>query len=242
MIGGLEKIDASWWSLLWTSGVLIAIYIILRFFNRLFGALTFSPWLRGPGKEILRKLLVLFEPVSFLLVVFLFVFIHPLEHGLIVALLIAILFPHLRNYLTGRLVVLENDLKVDDWVTSGKVNGKVLSRSRLGIKILGEKGPFHLGYMQLLADGYEKLSGYASGEYVRFQLEATPEANGRNQHRQIMHILSASPFVDWNSQPEVSQVSEVPPLWEARVLLRTESHYEDLAEMLREKGFYCKKL
>lgn len=239
---GLANINASWWSLLWLTLTLVAIYIGLRFLTRLFGVLNFSPWLRGPGREVLRKLLVLFEPVSAFLVGFLFVFINPLEHGIMVVLVIAALFPHLRNYLTGRLVMLENDLKTDDEVVSGNVAGKVLFRGRLGIKILGEKGPIHLGYMQLLQQGYEKLSGYASGEYVRFQLEALPEAVEKNPHRKIMHILSASPYVDWHSNPEVTQESEEPPIWVARVLLRTESHYLDLAEMLREKGFNCKRL
>ena len=237
----LAQMNASWWSLLWLASALVAIFLGLNFLRRLFDALSFSPWLRGSGREILRKLLVLFEPVSAFLVGFMFVFINPLEHGIMVVLLIAALFPHLREYLTGRLLILENNLEKDDEIISGSISGKVLFLGRMGLKVLGEKGPIHLSYMNLLKTGYEKISGYESGEYVRFLLDSSSEGNIQNQHRAIVHTLSASPFVDWNTHPEVSLHSETPPVWEARVLLRCESHYEDLAEMLREKGFNSKR-
>lgn len=238
----LSHINASWWSLLWLTGALVAIFLGLNFLTRLFDALTFSPWLRGPGREILRKLLVLFEPVSAFLIGFMFVFINPIEHGIMVVLLITALFPHLREYLTGRLLILENNLEKDDEIITGAIEGKVMFLGRMGLKILGERGPIHVSYRKLLEVGYEKISGYETGEYVRFLMDSQAEGNLQAQNRLIVHTLSASPFVDWNTHPEVSLHTETPPVWEARVLLRCESHFEDLAELLREKGFNSNRL
>ncbi len=237
----LVPIETTWWNLMLLALVLAAIHVGMGFLQRLLGLSTAFRSVRRPVQASLRIARIMFEPVATFLLAFVFVLINHLEHGALVLLAVIVSFPHLRNYISGRLLMLENTLQEGDEINFANLTGKIQQLGRLGLKLRNTEGLIHVNYQRLFAEGYTRVSSANSGEYVT--LEISPEIStedkkaGSNDKQRIATVLASAPYVDWHLRPYLEQIGEQSSNYRARVQLKKEAHLKDLVELLKEKGF-----
>ncbi len=248
----LVPISTSWWNLLLLALALAAVQVGIRFLQRLLDLSNTFRSVRGPVRSFLRIARVMFEPVATFLLAFVFVLINHLEHGALIVLAVVVSFPHLRNYVSGRLLMLENTLQEGDEIKFGSLTGKVRQLGRMGLKLRNPEGLIHINYKTLFTEGYTRLSSASSGEYVTLEIwhESEPESrseskpegthSANNDKQRIAIVLASAPYVDWHLRPHLEQIGEKASNFRARVQLKKEAHLKDLIELLREKGFLSK--
>ena len=154
----------SWWWLFLTAALLLGLYFLLEFGWRLVDGLKLRPGLRDFVRRWLWRGRIVYEPVAIGILVVAFVLINPFVHGIAVGILIAGAFMHFRNYLSGRMLRLENSLRIGEVITSGEIEGVITRMGRLGIKLREGGGLRHVGYHQLVSEGYVLVSGSETGE------------------------------------------------------------------------------
>lgn len=238
----LIPISATWWNLLVLALVLVGIFIGIGFLERLIEMSNAFRYVRKPAREIIRVVRILFEPVAVFLLAFVFVLINHLEHGALILLLIVISFNHLRNYVSGRILLLENAIQPGDEIKVGDVQGKILFMGRLGIKLRNQEGFVHLNFHRIFSDGYARLSSRDAGEYVTLEIAPHKMQGDVDYNHQIATLLAAAPYVDWHLTPSIKEKDETTATHQARVLLKKEAHLTDLISLLSEKGFLTKTL
>jgi len=227
----LIPITATWWNLLVLALVLVGIYLGLGFLERLIETS------RKTSREIIRVVRILFEPIAVFLLAFVFVLINHLEHGALILLLIVISFSHLRNYVSGRILLLENAIQPGDEIKIGSIQGKILFMGRLGIKLRNQEGFIHLNFHRIFSEGYARLSSRDAGEFVTLEIVPEQVENGIDYRHKIASLLAAAPYVDWHLKPSVKEKDQSTATHQARVLLKKEAHLTDLISLLSEKGF-----
>lgn len=235
-------VDGSWWQLLLLTGILAGLYFGLQFMRRLVVILGLRPGTRRPLENVLRKASIVFEPIALLMLLVAFLRINPLIHGATIALALLGTFHHVRNYLEGRLILLENKLRVGEAVSVGTVRGRLIRMGRLGMKIRHDHGLHHLGYHQLLQSGYVLESGSESGEFYRLKLRPREQSERSQYHQEALtQFLGTAPYVDWTHLPELTSTDEE-NTWLARVQVREETHLKDLLRLMQERGYDCETI
>lgn len=230
-------IDATWWNLLVLALVLTGIYLGLGILERTVGLSNAFRYIRGPIREILRVAYILFEPAAAFLLAFVFVLINHLEHGALVLLVVIVSFPHLRNYVSGRFLLLENALHPGDEISLEKLTGVIQQFGRLGLKLRNQEGLFHVNYQRMFTEGYVRKTSANSGEYVTLEINPHTTNPGNNEKQRIATVLAAAPYVDWHVRPSLEEIDEDKKAFRARVQLKKEAHLKDLVELLNEKGY-----
>lgn len=190
------------------------------------------------GLELLRTL---FEPVAILIIASVFLLIDPPLHGLLLAIILVMAFPHLRNYLNGRLVRVDNAIAVGKVLRSGAVRGRISFLGRLGLNLQTNEGLHYLSYTRLLSDGYTLISGEELGGY--YHLEFRPEsAPSEKMPARLMDLLATTPYLDWNHRPEFLPTGDQTDRIEVRVVLREDYQLYEFLELTKEWGFACSVL
>lgn len=233
----LAPISATWWNLLVLALALTGVYLGLGFLERLLDLSNTFRYFRGPVRESLRIARILFEPVAAFLLAFVFALINHVEHGALLILVIIVSFPHLRNYVSGRLLMLENSLQVGDEIDVGSIKGKVQQLGRLGLKLRNPGGLHHLNYQKLFSVGYARTSSANTGEYVTLEISPESTKTGNNDKQRIATVLASAPYVDWHLPPSLVKIGEQEDNFRARVQLKKEAHLKDLVALLKEKGY-----
>ena len=231
-------IQFTWWQLFKAAAWLALGYFLL---NRLARWLAFGqvgnlqlsvPWRRRlqAAASLVRTL---FEPVAVLLLAGIFVFINPGLHGLIVLLLLAAGFSSLRNYINGRILLLNNTMMTAHRLSTGGDTGLIARRGRLGLYLRVPEGLRYIPYTTLIEQGYTLLAGEDVGRLFHMRLTPSPNA----ALSRLPPLLASTPYLDRDQLPELK------PLpgngYEASLLLRDESYLPDLIQLIREWGWSC---
>lgn len=244
----LLKSYGSWWQLLLLVAFLLGLYFSLQFLQRMLVIVGLKPSTRRPLENLLRMSLIAVEPLGLLLILLALLRINPLLHGSIVVLALIGAFPHVRNYLSGRLVKLEDTLHVGEAVAFNGARGQIVRLGRLGMKVRQAGGLQHIGYHRLLTEGYVRESGSETGEFYRLKLafEETKEQGEkekRTNHRDTLtQLFGTAPFIDWAYLPELTDLGNTGHEWLARVQVREEKHLNDLIRLLKERGYTCETI
>lgn len=228
------------WGRLFIAGlILLTVYFILQFIRRLLERAAFMGSWQAPAMRFSRYILLIYEPLALVIIGGIFVLINPIFHGLIMGLLFLAGFPHLRNYLAGRVVQFDHHIDRGSRLRSGAFEGVVLEMGRLGLQLQTNEGLHHLTYARLLAEGYTLISGEEIGGF--YQLLIRPrEADEKVRHLQhLQNLLLTAPYLDWHHKPELTSGDTEQQTIEARVLVREENHLHDLVELIREWGYHC---
>lgn len=234
---GLITSTGSWWWLLLVAALLLGTYFLLEFGWRLVHAMRLKAGVRDfVGKWLWRSRIV-FEPVAIGILVVVFVIINPLVHGIAIGILIAGAFIHFRNYLSGRMLRLENSLRIGEEITTGEVQGEIIRMGRLGVKLREASGLRHLGYHQLVQQGYVLVSGSETGEFFSLHIRPQKELAAKVVEDELINLFATAPYIDWSFRPEIIPGSAENPDWVAKVQLRDSVHLPELIRLLGEAGY-----
>jgi hypothetical protein len=234
----LFDIQFNWWQLLKAAAWLALVYFLLNRLTRWLafgqaGRLQLSAAWRRRIQAAASLVLTLFEPAAVLLLVGIFIFINPGLHGLIALLLLVAGFSSLRNYINGRILLLNNTMMTAHRLATGGETGLIARRGRLGLYLRVHEGLRYIPYTALIEQGYTLLAGEDVGRL--FHMRLTPSPN--TTVSRLPALLASTPYLDRN------QIPELKPLpgggYEANLLLRDESYLPDLIQLIREWGWTC---
>ncbi|MCB0581624.1 MAG: hypothetical protein KDD10_20230 [Phaeodactylibacter sp.] len=236
----ITSFRVSWLGLLTLGAALLAFYSVLRLaYQLVLGTSVSSRLLRG-AQRLLRGALLLFEPLAIMAWSAFFVFINPGLHALLLGVLVLGGYPHIRNYISGRMIRLGHAIVPGKKLRSSDVQGVVSKLGNLGLYLQADDGRHYLSYARLLSDGYTLLSGEdVSGVYqliVQPDGDETPDGFAVK----LMDILATSPYLDWNHKPEWIADGGLDNQFELRVVLKQEGHLRELRQLLKELGYACR--
>lgn len=234
------ELNYTWGNLLKLVVILATIWLVLYFVRELFRRTIWFGKSQSSLLRVVEVLVLLFEPITVLLVITTFVLINPIPHGLILVLVIAGGFPHFKNYLSGRIVRFDSKVKVDKKLKTKEISGIIYEKERLGLRLKTAKGLQFIGYSQLLNQGYMLLADEEIGGFYKLRIEPkTEEEKSVNHLHKLQNLLISAPYLDRNYRPEITQDGN---LIEAQISVREKTHLTELSALIDERGYSCKVL
>ncbi len=191
---------------------------------------------RTAAITLLRKFLILFQPLAYIIALSVFVFINPVLHGVIMGLVLIFSFLHLKNYLSGRLVLLDGTITPGKHITVNGTSGTIGRCGHLGIQVMTPQGINHISYSNLLGKGYTITPDEPGSYHCKLQVSATVDKNPAENLKDLLH---ESPYIDsehgWIIQENQSHNSV-----ECHVYYP--ENLNELIESLKESGYIAKRV
>lgn len=230
----------SWLNLLGATIILLIVYLLMLFIDEVLSRqLQNNPWLIGLEKG-LYTLLRVYEIIVFLILGSIFVFINPLFHGGIFFAIILFSFSHIKNYVSGKLASLDDNLSVGKRLDIGTAKGVIVKMGQLGIHIRTSTGIRFISYTQLFLEGYNLVAVEEVGGFYQFELLPENKDASPNHIQRLMDEFLMTPYIDPNRQPELTYIDNTTKAMEARILIREDSNLDDLIQLINEWGYQCK--
>ncbi|MCH2045322.1 MAG: hypothetical protein MK212_14495 [Saprospiraceae bacterium] len=186
----------------------------------------------------LERTFIIYEPIAIILLASVWVLVDPVWHGILTLFLITITFPHIRNYITGRIIRLSNDIKLGKTVLLGKEQGAVSRLSSLGIYIMMDNGLRYFTYSQFAEQGYTILSGNDLGAYCTVVIELDGEKDAVQQKKWLFHMLMVVPYIDTSYYPNLLESEENQV--KVKLLLASSHYHQYLISLIEDWGYTCK--
>lgn len=215
------------------------IFVLLTVLERILALGKFSRVSIGGGfraflSKGVAKSLILYELVAICILVIVFVFINPLKHGLLILVFFAAGFSSLKNFINGRLILLNNSVARADRIRTPKGEGYIAEKGRFGIYLRTTDGLLHVPYTQLAEEGFSLVSGSSMGHIFQARLS-------RNEKKEVGHslysVLATMPYLDHQQTPDLrtSLEEEV----HTNLVLLNQKYLPDLIQALDEAGWKC---
>ena len=190
-------------------------------------------------RDILKYVLLIFEPLVFLGLLSYWVLINPFYHGFIVGLLLLINFRHFKNYFSGRILLFNHSFRLGSRLKNQKMSGIVTKIERLGIRLEFDKGVHFISYTDLLKEGYSLLDQKEKGGFFKLRINTLADTPPMTI-RELTLVLNESPYINWNYKPDIKTVENSEQgQWTAYITLHQERHLNDVIQLLEEKHFSC---
>jgi len=235
------NISAFTWANFFSIALLLLLtYVILRFVSELLDRSNIFGSYHATAERYVHRFLLVYELVVVLVLGASFILVAPFLHGLIVAALFAGAFPHIRNYICGRVVQFDKGVQVGNRLKFADHTGTIATIQRVGIKLRTSKGLQFINYSNLLREGYLLLAGEEIGGYYRLQIKPQEGNETKDNRRKLLDIFHVTPYLDWQQRPIIKATGDNDKL-DARVVLREERHLPDLIRLLEEWGYAVKK-
>lgn len=229
--------EFTWERLFLLAVILLALYFFIMLLARRLKHLGFPLTLKMAA-PLGRFINILYEPISILIFVGGFFLVRPIYHGLVLFALFALGYGHLRNYLSGRIILLGGGWQVGKQVEAGSVKGLIARLGRLGVYLQDTKGQHFINYAKLLTNGYTlSTDEEAGGLYNLLISQQAPEAI---DIQRLMDLLVKAPYVDWNHRPVLSTIDDQKTHLKAQIFLKEDRQLPDLVSLINEWGYQCK--
>lgn len=205
--------------------------------GRILRGLTWSTILSETNAIIVNKVfenfLLIYEPLVLLLLLSALIGVKPTMILPIVVILLIISHRHWRNYISRSVVMINKRIKRGVHIHSGGINGKVIKFGKLGTEVQTQKGIHVMSYQSLLDNGYTISEGDEISRLYTLQM-ITSGNNTYDAESQLLDRLANTPYIDWNTSPEI-EVSEIhKDNITLRVVLRDKSHLDEIVSLLHE--------
>lgn len=230
----------SWLGLSSLGIALLGFYFVLRLAYRLVAGVSVSSRLLTAGRRLLRSAMLLYEPLAILAWSAFFVFINPPLHSLLLGVLVLAGYPHIRNYVSGRMIRLGHAIVPGKKLRSGNVQGVVSRLGNLGLYLQADDGRHYLSYSLLWEYGYTLLSGEDVSGVFHLSVQREGEENHASFAVPLLDLLATTPYLDWNHKPEWITDGIPDSTLELRVVLKQEAHLRELIQLLEEGGYSCR--
>lgn len=227
----------SWTGFLTLSIGLLGLYFILQAAYRLSQRTSILGRWQSRVIDRIRQTLLIYEPIALFLLVGAFILINPILHGILIAFLLLTGFSHLRNYISGRIILFETPNLRGKRMRTGGVEGIVAQAGRLGLQVETSEGLHSLYYSQIQANGYTLLAGEEIGGVFQLYIESKGEEKSIKNPVHLLDQLATAPYVDWNHKPELLHTYIDKEGVQVRIWVQEESHLYDLLSLIQEWGY-----
>lgn len=226
----------SWFDLLVVALLLYGIYALLLLVRERLERTKRMEGFRAATYGIVAPFLLLYEPITVLVLALIFVFINPVLHGTILLLLIVAGFTRIRDYLSGRIVLFNPLISVGKRMKADKFTGVISRISRIGLYLQTGEGLHFVNYTTLLTHGYSLITGKDIGGYYQLHINATGD-DKEDTLRLLADRLTTTPYLDRSFRPELTFAGREEQRIQARVSVREEQHLKELLALLTEWGY-----
>lgn len=214
------------------------IYMLLRILYQKIQFSTLNRNLERVLFGLLERTFIIYEPVAIVLLTSVWVLVDPVWHGILTLFLIIITFPHIRNYMTGRIIWISNDIKIGKTILLGKEQGTVSKLAALGIYIMMDNGRRYFTYSQFAEQGYTIVSGSDLGEYCMVSIQLDKNKNPKQQKKWLLHMLMVAPYIDTSYYPNLIESEENQVKF--KLLLGNGNYHQHLIGLIEDWGYTCK--
>ena len=183
----------SWLGLSSLGIALLGFYFVLRLAYRLVAGVSVSSRLLTAGRRLLRSAMLLYEPLAILAWSAFFVFINPPLHSLLLGVLVLAGYPHIRNYVSGRMIRLGHAIVPGKKLRSGNVQGVVSRLGNLGLYLQADDGRHYLSYSLLWEYGYTLLSGEDVSGVFHLSVQREGEESHASFAVPLQDLLATTP-------------------------------------------------
>ena len=225
----------SWTDLLLAALLLYGIYAVLLLLRDRLERTKRVEGFRAATYGIVAPFLLLYQPLTVLVLALIFVFINPVLHGAVLLLLIAAGFSRIRDYLSGRIILFNPLIAVGKRMRTDKSTGVISKISRIGLYLQTGEGLHFVNYSTLLTQGYSLITGKDIGGY--YQLHITPPEGAKEPLQVLADRLTTTPYLDRSFRPELAYGGREQQRIDARVSVREELHLTELLALLNEWGY-----
>jgi len=226
-----------WTDLLLTAVLLFVGYLVLQFVHQRVKRKPILGQFTKPVEESLSAILLLYEPISILLLGIILLFINPLLHGILLLLIITTGFSRLRDYFSGRVLLFKPLVKEGKRMKTGKFTGVITQINRLGLYLQTSEGLHFVNYSSLLTEGYSLVTGREYGGYYQLNITPPPEAKEAHPFRFLEDKFLTTPYLDRSFRPELFPGDSQEHKIKARISVREEKHLRELLALMSEWGY-----
>jgi hypothetical protein len=241
MMEALETLimfQTTWLQLGWAALGLGLLFTLLKLLERwlALGKTAGPPlpdYLRTRFIRWLGRALVLFDLLAVAILGLTFVFIHPVRHGMLTAVIVVAGFSSLRNFINGRLLLLDKSIAGADHIRVGKREGRIAKRGRFGLYLRTVEGLVHVPYTQVVETGFSLVSGGNMGSFRHLHLR--PHEKNEGEPESLRHLLAYAPYLDRERPAELTPLPD--GSCSAKLILRQSRYLPDLILLLQEAGW-----
>lgn len=230
----------SWFGFISISLLLIIFQQVLVFFSRYLRDFWILGKTRIPVTDLSQKGLVILEPFIYVCILGLFIAINPITHAIVIVILSALMFQHIRDYQSGRIILYSSTIMHDKNIIAGKYSGSVVKMGKLGLHIRTPEGILYLNYSRILSEGFLLSAGEELREYCRVLVQAkSTDTTIQELKRQLNEALVTLPYIDWKFKPKISVSVQTEGELELKMLLHENVASEEVCRFLKEAGYHC---
>lgn len=234
----LVKHQLTWGQFLGLGIMILLSYIVLFFLKELVDRLPVPRNIKTKAHGVFHNILVIYEPLAFLVLLIAFIFINPLFHGLLIFLLILINFTYLKIYMSGRLLMLNEHIEEGTILRLKNGEGLVTHMGRMGLDLQTNEGLHRVSYDSILREGYVLVASDEIGGFYQLRV-SSKTASKVNHTTHLADLLATTPYIDWGHKPDILPLDDNNSEIEIRVLIKEESHLHDLIALIKEWGYSC---
>ncbi|MCP9236146.1 hypothetical protein [Lewinella sp. JB7] len=224
-----------WMDLLFAAVLLYGIYALLFMLRDWLMKAKRTEGFRAGAYRIIAPFLLLYEPITALVLAVIFLFVNPVLHGILLLLVVAAGFSRLRDYLSGRLVLFNPLIGVGKRMRTERHKGVISRIGRIGLYLQTGEGLHFVNYTNLLTGGFSLITGKDIGGY--YQLEMARPEGIDHPLQQLADRLTTTPYLDRTFRPELAYAGREQQRIHARLSVRDEKHLTELLTLLGEWGY-----
>jgi hypothetical protein len=215
----------------------VALFFLLRLADRLLART--DNW--GKALSIVKKwahyTLLIYEPLALILIASAFVLINPPFHGLMLAMVLLLAFGHVRNYISGRLLLLNPLFAPGRRMNSGLAKGIITNIGRQGVSLQTQEGIQFVRYAHLTNQGFTIDPGDEIGGYFNLKILPGTSLQTSDPLLHFQDLLSTAPYLDRKYKPEFNIHLSNDGGFQVKVLLHEENHLYELLSLVKEWGY-----
>jgi len=231
------QVRFGWTDLLFAAILLFVGYLLLQFISQRLKRKPILGRFTKQVEETFSAILLLYEPISILLLGIILLFINPLPHGILLLLIITAGFSRLRDYFSGRVLLFKPLVKQGKRMKTGKFTGVITQINRLGLYLQTSEGLHFVNYSSLLTEGYSLVTGKEYGGYYQLNITAPDSEKEAHPFRFLEDKFLTTPYLDRSFRPELFPGDSSEHRIKARISVREEKHLRELLTLMEEWGY-----
>lgn len=181
--------------------------------------------------------LLLYEPITVLVLTIEFFLINPFMHGILLILLTVAGFSRIRDYLSGRIILATSLVGEGKRMQTPQGNGMISRIGRIGLYLQTGDSLQFVNYSSLITDGYSLSTGQKVGGYYQLNIKVEEEDKPEDNLLWLADKFLSTPYLDRTFKPELAFAEGRRDKINARVSVREEQHLRELLELMAEWGY-----
>ncbi|MCX8210708.1 MAG: hypothetical protein ACJATN_001551 [Neolewinella sp.] len=226
------------WANLFTAALLLwgVYWLLVLLLRRMRNSVLFGRF-QQPIVNIISTFLLLYEPITIMILTFEFLFINPVMHGTLLLLLTVASFSRVRDYLSGRIILATTLVAEGKRMKTAQATGVISRIGRIGLYLQTGDSLHFVNYSNLITEGYSLSTGQEVGGYYQLNIKVEKDQKPTDSLRELADKFLSVPYLDRTFKPEFAFAEGRKDKINARVSVREEQHLRMLLELMEEWGY-----